>query len=246
MWHSLPLGAVCHNIAVSRRELHKERTRAAIVEAGIRLFLERGFDQVTVADIAAAADVSPRTFHRYFPDRDELLFAEEAEHRALLRDALAAASFDPDRPLDLLAEVLAVQGARFDGRLDDARAHHRLITANPALRARDLTKRADIEVELAQHLAERLGVAPHTDVRPGLWAQLGLACFFSAYQVWLGQGGELSGHVDRALAALPRTSDQSGSPTPSSRRRGARSVPRGVVGGQSPAMHPTGSPRHSA
>jgi AcrR family transcriptional regulator len=203
MWHSVSLGVVCHNAPVSRRDLHKQRTRQAIADAGIQLFLTRGFDAVTVADIAEAADVAPRTFHRYFRDRDELLFADEAENREYLRAALAAHPFDPTRPLAALGAVLGALAARFDGGLAAARVRHRLIAASPALHARDLTKQAYIETELAGHLAGQLGVPLDADVRPRLWAKLGLACFFTAYQVWVHEGGELADHIERALGALP-------------------------------------------
>jgi len=190
-------------VPVSRRDLHKQRTRKAITDAGLRLFQERGFDAVTVAEIAQAADVAPRTFHRYFPDRDELLFADEAEHHTVCREALAANPFDERRPLEALGAVLGALAARFDGELDAERARQRLIAKTPALRARDLTKQADIEAELAEHLAGQLGVGVDGDVRPRLWAKVALACFFSAYQVWVVQGGELPDHIGRALASVP-------------------------------------------
>lgn len=188
---------------MSRRATHKQRTREAIAAAGMRLFLERGFEAVTVADIATAADVAPRTFHRYFPDRDELLFVDEAEHRAVLREALAAHPFDERLPLDTLSAILATLAAQFDAALEAARARESLIAASSALRARDLSKQADIETEIAEHIAARLDVGLDEDVRPRLWAKLGLACFFSAYQVWLRRGGELGEHLTVALAALP-------------------------------------------
>jgi AcrR family transcriptional regulator len=190
------------NADVSLREVKKERTRQTIADVAAQLFARHGFDAVTVADIARAADVAPRTVHRYFPDKQELLFAEDGEFRKLITGALTAAPPDASGA-DLVAGVLALLVARLEGRRPAAVARQRLIESSPALRARDITKHAAIEDLIAEHLARRWGVTTDSDVRPRWWAGAGLACFFSAYRVWLAEGGRLQEHVDRAVRLLP-------------------------------------------
>ncbi|WHT22934.1 TetR family transcriptional regulator [Crossiella sp. CA-258035] len=63
------------------RERKKQRTREAIAAAAIALFLERGFDQVSVADVAAAAEVSKRTLFKYFPSKEDLVVQRFADHQ---------------------------------------------------------------------------------------------------------------------------------------------------------------------
>ncbi len=68
-----------------RRERKKAATRATILDAAIPLFLERGFEAVTVREIADRADVTPRTVFQHFPQKEALLFADEdAQHRRLV------------------------------------------------------------------------------------------------------------------------------------------------------------------
>ncbi|MFQ6394052.1 TetR family transcriptional regulator [Nocardia sp. KC 131] len=186
---------------MSLRDRKKERTRRAIADAALRLFVARGFDAVTVADIAAEADVGTRTLHRYYASKDELLFAEDDEHREEI-----AALLD-ERPVGetaevTLAAVIDPMVGRFADRLADARARDTLIAANAALQARELAKRAAIEELVAEHLALRMGVDVGADVRPLLMAKVGMSCFFAGYQIWLNSGGDLGTHIAAARAAL--------------------------------------------
>ncbi|MEU5209123.1 TetR family transcriptional regulator [Streptomyces sp. NPDC020742] len=71
-----------------RRERKKARTRQALADAALRLFLERGYDQVGVKDVAEAADVSVTTLFKHFPSKEALVFDQDAEQRAALLAAV--------------------------------------------------------------------------------------------------------------------------------------------------------------
>ncbi|WP_280313482.1 TetR/AcrR family transcriptional regulator [Nocardia abscessus] len=91
------------------RDRKRERTRRAILEAAAELFETRGYEETTVADIAAAADVGTRTFFNYFASKEELLFPESDER---VRAAVAAiASRRPgERPVEVLLRALRAAG----------------------------------------------------------------------------------------------------------------------------------------
>lgn len=192
---------LCDNTRMSLRDRKKARTRRAIADAALRLFTEHGYDAVTVADIAAEADVGTRTLHRYYASKDELLFAEDDDHRTELARLLA------DRPADespdtTMAAVIGPLVDRFANRLTEARARDALIAGNATLQARELAKRNAVESLVAEHLARRMGVQVGSDVRPLLWAKVGMACFFAGYDTWLHAGGNLGTHIATARAAL--------------------------------------------
>jgi AcrR family transcriptional regulator len=73
-----------------RREAHKQATRAALRAAAMGLFAEQGYDVTTVADIARAADVTQRTFYRYFDGKEDLIAGEYRSWLTLLAGAIRA------------------------------------------------------------------------------------------------------------------------------------------------------------
>lgn len=79
-----------HKHVEGLRERKKRATREAIAEAAMKLFRARGFDAVTVADVARAADVSEKTVFNYFPAKEHLVFHRGIEERAALLDAVRA------------------------------------------------------------------------------------------------------------------------------------------------------------
>jgi len=135
------------------RERKRRQTRERISEAAIALFLERGFDATTIDDIAAAADVSKRSFFDYFPTKEDVIFAWQDGFGESL--AAAVAERPADEPLLSVIEeafVTTVTKAIADPR---TLAIGDLICDTPALRARDQMKYAKLEQLLVDALVKR-------------------------------------------------------------------------------------------
>ncbi len=87
------------------RERKKRRTREALTEAALALFADRGYERTTVADIAAAADIAPRTFFSYFPTKEAVLFAGTDERLELIVAAFADLPDGLD-PVDAIRRIV--------------------------------------------------------------------------------------------------------------------------------------------
>jgi AcrR family transcriptional regulator len=199
------------------RERKRRRIEKTIIEAAMMLFAEHGFDQVTVSAIAERAEVSRSTFFRYFQDKQEVLFADDAELRQLLVSA-ADERATALAPLgDSLATTLAIARTGVLA-ISELIAEHsawlpireRLIEDNAELRARNLLKQygyvtAGVEVLL------RHGATPEVAV---LASHLAAACFAAGHARALAEGLDLPTTVDDAFSRLTTASPQLSDPRP--------------------------------
>lgn len=136
------------------RDRKRERTRKALVEAATELFETRGYDETTVADIAAAAEIGTRTFFSYFASKEEVLFPEADARVAAAVEAIANRT-PGETPADVLLRTLTDLGPAADemvGRVAALRL--RLTRTVPAVRGRGLQIQLDAQREIARHLRE--------------------------------------------------------------------------------------------
>lgn len=134
------------------RDRKRERTRQALIDAATDLFERHGYDETTVADIAAAADIGTRTFFSYFASKEELLFPRMDARVTAAIEAIAARRPD-DRPVDVLLRTLrtvAESDAELTSRLAALRL--RLIRSVPAVHGRALQIQEDAQREIAARL----------------------------------------------------------------------------------------------
>lgn len=189
--------------ASSLRERKRERAREAIVEAAHELFAERGFGGVTVADIAARAEVGRATFFRYFGDKQEVIFGGDREIGEVVAEAerLAAATPIGGSLPAALAHVHKIVAGFVAKLLEDPAAyvrHERLVAREPELLARSLTKQR----RYAEELAVVLGKAGADPDVATLAAELGLACFYAARVTSGNDPARLPAAIDAAFDRL--------------------------------------------
>lgn len=136
------------------RERKRQQTRERLSRVAMALFLDRGFEATTLDDIAAAADVSRRSFFHYFASKEDVVFAWQEESTAALVAAVAA------RPVDesmLAAAENAITAMVRQLEPNEAIAMACLKRDNPALQARDQVKYEKLERALADALSKRTG-----------------------------------------------------------------------------------------
>jgi AcrR family transcriptional regulator len=172
---------------IGLRERKKVATRLAIAHAALALFEERGYDATTVDDIAAAANVSRRTFFRYFAGKDEVFIVDpEGKLRAL---HVALADGPPDEPtIDALRRgILALAATYFDPEL--VRTEARIAHREPAIAAAGLAYQVRWEDALAQEVADDLRVDVNLDPRPRIVAHAAVAILRAGAASWLAGSG---------------------------------------------------------
>ncbi|WP_345764160.1 TetR/AcrR family transcriptional regulator [Diaminobutyricibacter sp. McL0608] len=173
--------------------------RGRLVLAAMDLFLERGFEQTTVADIAEHAGLTERTFFRHFADKREVLFLGQEELVDLFVSSVTNAPANAS-PLEAVAAALKVVAADFQPRREFAQRRGHVIQANPALQERELIKLARMSTAIATSLRER-GVS---EPSASLAAQSGISVFHVGFAEWIDEDNTrtFAEIITTALAAL--------------------------------------------
>lgn len=182
------------------RERKKQQTRERLTQAALALFMQKGFEATTLDEIAAAADISRRSFFHYFASKEEVVFAWKDAFGDKLVAALALRPVD--EPMLLAAERALIASVSGYDR-DEALALSRLVKGTPALRAYDQIKYARMETRLAEALAVRAG--KNSDPLPArLVAMATIGTLRVAGDLWLDQGGvePPEAYAGRIFAAL--------------------------------------------
>jgi AcrR family transcriptional regulator len=154
------------------RERKKQQTRERIASVALDLFAERGYDHTTLAEIAEAADVSPRTIFAYFQSKEDILFCDEPLMYERLERTLR------ERPpgattVDALREFVS----SFDEFDENARIRKRIIGASEGLRLSERARSAPMEELITESIAKDLGDVGADDIRPRLIAASVTAAF---------------------------------------------------------------------
>jgi len=199
----------------------RERTRrlaqTELTTVAQDLFLEHGYDETTVDQIAAAAGMSKRTFFRYFPSKDDLVIGKYDLFGDRMADALDARPADEPvweslrRVFDIALDY--VQDDRQRAR-NDAMEH--IVQSTPQLTARYLEKLQRVQALLIGRVAERLALSV-TDPRPAAIVAAAFACMQTARASWLGsdQSQPFDTFLDDAMSpfaidiiGIPRSSSE--------------------------------------
>ena len=154
--------------------------RGRLEQAAMQLYSDRGFEQTTVAEIAACAGLTERTFFRHFTDKPEVLFSGAAALQELMVGAAADAPQSAG-PLEAAAAALDAVGQLLQERQEFSRQRQAVIDANPELQERELKKMASLTVALADALRQRGA----SDPAASLAAEMAIAVFRLSFERWL-------------------------------------------------------------
>jgi AcrR family transcriptional regulator len=168
-------------------------------QAALELYAEHGYEQTTVAEIAARAGLSERTYFRHFADKREVLF----HGSEMLQDAVVAgveAAPAGDSPLDAIAYGLRRISPFFDDRRAHSLRRHAIVRSSRELQEREMLKRSAMVGAVTDAL-QRRGVDPTV---AALAAESGATVFHLAYEHWVADPDARSygEHVDETVASL--------------------------------------------
>lgn len=171
--------SICHRCSMRYMSRWEPNAPERLQRAAFGLYTERGYDQTTVAEIAARAGLTERTFFRHFADKREVLFAGGDRFRAALVDPVDAAP-QSATALEAVTAGIEAAGSAFPA-VELVRRRQALLLANPELHERELIKLASLAASLAEALRRR-GVP---DTAAELAAETGVTVLRIALTRWI-------------------------------------------------------------
>ena len=175
--------------ATGLRARKKLRTRQTIERVALELIEAQGFDSTTIDEIAAAADIAPRTFFHYFRSKEDVVLADYTARLDQIIAALKASPADQPPWPALRGAFLAV-GADYETERDDLLRRFRIVRSTPSVAARNLQLQASWEDAVADAVSDWLGLDADEDMRPRLVAGAALSAMRSSLHRWLTHDGD--------------------------------------------------------
>jgi AcrR family transcriptional regulator len=199
--------------SVGLRERKKARTRAAIRQHALRLFLEQGYDATTVEQIADAAEVSPATFFRYFPTKEDVVLQDDFDILALAEMEALPAKLSPIAAFRAAAAAMRQQLTPEEIAVFATTTH--LTMSVPEIRARALDEFIRTADQISAAIARRTGVSPD-DFEARNMAGAIIGVIMTATMPWdAHQPGDVGTMFDRIDAGLAHL--EAGLPLPPAR-----------------------------
>jgi AcrR family transcriptional regulator len=177
----------------------KPDARGRLAKAAMELYAEQGFEQTTVAEIAARAGLTERTFFRHYADKREVLFYGTEMMQHLLVEAVAAAPASATA-MDAVGAAFQAAGAMLQENPERVRLRDSIVSANAELRERELIKLAALAAAVAGALRDR-GIP---EPAASLAAETGVAVFKVAFARWVSEAcqPDLSAILRQSMAQL--------------------------------------------
>lgn len=177
-------------IEAGLRERKKERTRLDLMRSALRQFADRGFDQVTVEEVAADCEVSPRTFFRYFSSKEDVLFAQSDRSLVRLLDTLRSQPSDMPA-FEALRRAVRTLAEDYEEDKEAVVLRHKIMTTTPALRTRAAERQHGWEAAVIDQL--RLGgqIKDMSDLDVRLVVAAATTAMRVAVTVWVNDTSDL-------------------------------------------------------
>ena len=186
--------------ACGLRERKKARTRAAIRQHALRLFREQGYAETTVEQIAEAAEVSPSTFFRYFPSKEDVVLQDDFDPIAIAKFEAQPTGMHPVAALRAAMREAFAEAS--EDQVEQWRELTKLTMAVPELRARSMDEYMRSGGLTAELMAKRLGRAPD-DFAVRILAGAVVGVGLSVMAIWLKDpSADIIELMDAGLARL--------------------------------------------